>query len=254
VAHEPKLDAYVAQLGGALAKYAASSFTYTFTLYDDRQPVADPRKADLTTRAADGAAMPMDAFQGQAEEPVAVAGGPIFIPMSLLAAAPNESVFAFQLAHAIAHAALRHATRQATLTDRLGLDALRAQNTAVADRGATENSPGTVPLGMLQFSAAFERQADYAATLIVSQAGYSPEWMADYLSGLPARGKGGARFSGHPPPSERSKAIRAQFRRLPAATYAAATGGFVEAREMVWVRALFWCTLELYEKCDAKCE
>jgi predicted Zn-dependent protease len=217
VVHEPKLDAYITQLGATLAKYANSPFTYTFTVYEDRRPSRWPAGA--------GAAMPMDAFQGQAGEPVAVAGGPIFIPLSLLAAAPNEAVFAFQLAHAMAHIALRHATRQATRTELMGLDASGAQSTAVADR-----RPTAVPMGALAFSRSFERQADYVALLIVSQAGYSPESMAAYLSGQPVPERAAAVFSAHPPPSERSKAIRAKFESLPAATYTAATAGFAEAR------------------------
>jgi predicted Zn-dependent protease len=224
IVHEPKLAAYLTGLGATLAKYANSPFTYTFTVYEDRGPGSEPRKADLTRPAGAGAAMPMDAFQGQAGEPVAVAGGPIFIPLSLLAAAPNEAVFVFQLAHAMAHVALRHATKQATRTELMGLDASRAQNTAVADR-----RPTAVPMGVLAFSRAFERQADYLALRIVSQAGYSPEAMAAYLSGLPAPEKGVAVFSAHPSAGERSKAIRAKFESLPAATYTAATGGFAEA-------------------------
>jgi predicted Zn-dependent protease len=216
IVHEPKLDAYIAGLGATLATYAKSPFTYTFTVYEDRRPGTEPAGA--------GAVMPMDAFQGRAGEPVAVAGGPIFIPLSLLAAAPNEAVFAFQLAHAMAHIALRHATKQATRTELMGLDASRAQNTAVAYRRTT-----AVPLGVLAFSRAFEREADYVALRIVTQAGYSPEAMAAYLSGLPAPEKGVGVFSARPTSVERSKAIRAKFESLPAATYTAATGGFAEA-------------------------
>jgi len=233
IVHEPKLDAYIAQIGAALAKYANTPFTYTFTVYEDRRPGKEAQKADLTRPAGAGAAMPMDAFQGQAGEPVAVAGGPIFIPLSLLAAAPNEAVFAFQLAHAMAHIALRHTTKQATRTELMGLDASGAQSTAVADR-----RPTSFPMGMLQFSRAFEREADYVALLIVSQAAYSPESMAAYLSGQPVPERAAAVFSVHPPPGERSKAIRTKFESLPAATYTAATGGFAEARALAAKRPL----------------
>jgi predicted Zn-dependent protease len=217
IVHEPKLDVYIAQLGATLAKYANSRFTYTFMMYEDRRPSKAPAGA--------WAAMPMDAFQGQAGEPVAVAGGPIFVPLSLLAAAPDEAVLAFQLAHAMAHIAARHATRQATRTELLGLDASRAQTMPVADR-----RPTAVPLGWLAFARAFEREADYVALSIVSQAGYSPESMAAYLSGQPLPERGAAVLSAHPSPSERSKAIRTKFESLPASTYNAATGGFAEAR------------------------
>jgi len=220
----------MAQLGATLAKSAYTPFTYTFTIYEDRRPGSGPRKADLTRPAGAEAAMPADAFQGRAGEPVAVAGGPIFIPLSLLATAPDESVFAFQLAHAMAHIALRHATRQATRMDLMGIDASSgAQNTAITDVRLPANSTGTIPLGWIQFSRAFERQADYVALRIVSQASYSPESMAAYLGGQAAPEKTKSRFSAHPTPAERSKAIRAKFQSLPAATYTAATGSFAEA-------------------------
>lgn len=223
IVNEPKLDAYIAQVGAMLAKAAASQFVYTFTVYEDRRQLKQTQQADLTSPAVAAAVMPMDAFQVPAGEPVAVAGGPIFIPLSSLAAAPNEAVFAFQLAHAMAHVALRHATKQATRTELAGVDASSGQFTTIADRRLTQ-----FPLGMLQFARAFERQADYVALRIVSQSGYSPQAMADYLSGLPAPGR--AVFSAHPPPSERSRDIRAKSERLPATAYTTATGGFTEAR------------------------
>jgi len=226
IVHEPKLDAYMAQLGATLAKNATTPFTYTFTVYDDRKPGNGPWTAGSMRPADASAALPMDAFQGLAGEPLAVAGGPIFIPLSLLAAAPNESEFAFQLAHAMAHIALRHATKLATRTDLMGLDLSRAQNVALADR----RDSGATPLNMLAFSRAFERQADYVALRIVSLAGYSPESMAEYLSGQPAIEK--FAFSAHPAPGERAKAIRHELAKLPAAVYGAATGGFDEAREL----------------------
>jgi predicted Zn-dependent protease len=226
IVHEPKLDAYMAQLGAALAKNATAPFTYTLTVYEDRRPGNGPRMAGSKRPAGAGTAMPMDAFQGRAAEPVAVAGGPIFIPLSLLAAALNESEFAFQLAHAMAHIALRHATKLATRTDLMGLDLLRAQNVALADR----RDSGAIPLSVLAFSRAFERQADYVALRIVSLAGYSPESMAVYLSGQTATEK--APFSAHPASGERAKAIRHELEKLPAGAYGAATGGFDEAREM----------------------
>jgi predicted Zn-dependent protease len=224
IVHEPKLDAYVAHLGAALAKNATTPFTYTFAMYEDRRPGNGLGKGDLTRPAGSGAAMPMDAFQGRAGEPVAVAGGSIFIPLSLLAEAPNESEFAFQLAHSMAHIALRHATKEATRADRMGLDLVRAQNVVLGDR----RDSGAIPMGMLAFSQAFERQADYVALRIVSLAGYNPESMAAYLNAQPAT----ERISAHPAPRERAKAIRRELEKLAVGTYGAATGGFDEAKEM----------------------
>lgn len=223
IVQEPKLDAYVAQLGAALAKYADSPFTYTFTVYEDRRPGQEPPQAGSTMPSA-GPVMPLDAFRGQAGEPVAVAGGPIFIPMSLLASAPNEAVFAFQLAHAMAHTASRHQTRQATKLELMGISAQVAQDMPAGQRGMA------IPMGYVAFSRAAEREADYWAVQIVSQAGYSPEAMASYLSGEPDPKN--PVFSPRPIPSERAKAIRAELEKLPPASYSAATGGFDEAKTL----------------------
>lgn len=114
VVREPRLDAYVAGLSDALARHANSPFPYSVTLYEDRRRnVLPPAAGPAGTLPL----MPIDAFQcALAIEPASVAGGAIFVPMSLLANAPNEAVFAFQLAHAMAHIADRHATRFMTRT------------------------------------------------------------------------------------------------------------------------------------------
>jgi predicted Zn-dependent protease len=225
IVHEPKLDAYIAQLGAALAKYTDSPFTYTFTVYEDRRLSQQLPQPESTVPSA-GAALPMDAFRGQADEPIAVAGGPIFIPLSLLAAAPNEAVFAFQLAHAMAHIALRHQTRMATRTELMQISAQVAQNMPTADGDGQ-----AIPMGILAFSRAAEREADYLAVQIVARAGYNPEAMAAYLDGQPDPKH--PVFSARLVPSERAKAIRAEVDKvLPIATYAAATGGFDEARSL----------------------
>ena len=198
-------------------------FTYTFTVYEDRRPSQEPPQADPTVPSA-GAAMPLDAFRGPAAEPVAVAGGPIFIPMSLLANAPNEAVFAFQLAHAMAHTALRHQTRWATRAEFMDISTQVAQDMPTGQRGQA------IPIGYLAFSRANEREADYLAAQIVSRAGYSPEAMASYVSEQPAP-KNPA-FSPHPIPSDRAKAIRAELEMLPPDAYTAATGGFADAKAL----------------------
>jgi predicted Zn-dependent protease len=203
IVHEAKLDAYMAQLGATLAKYANSPFTYTFTVYMDRGPSQELLQAGITSPAAAWVAMPLDAFQGQAEEPVAVAGGPVYIPLSLLAAAPNEEVFAFQMAHAMAHIALHH----------------RAKLAARGEEGRVFN---------LNLARGYESEADYMAIRMVSQAGFSPEAMAAYLSRQASTES--VFFPVHASPIQRSRAIRSKSESLPAATYTAATAGFSDAR------------------------
>lgn len=225
IAHEPALDAYVAQLGAALARYANSPFAYTFALYEDRRT---PEPQTDSTVPAMLAAMPPDAFRGPAAEPVAVAGGFIFVPMSLLAGAPNEAVFAFQLAHAMAHVAARHPTRLATRMELMEISAQVAQN---ASMGSQREHPAA--LETIALSRAAEREADYLAVQTLSQAGYNPAPVAEYLSAQPAvQGSVAKAFAVRPTPSDRATAIRSEIQKLPTATYSASTGEFAEAKTL----------------------
>ena len=109
IIHDPKLDAYFSTIGGELVKSLPwspfPSGAFRFTIYDDRKSV------DVQSV---GMVMPQDALRFPGREPIAFAGGPIFVPLGLLVKSDNESVFAFYLAHAMAHVALRHSTRIAT--------------------------------------------------------------------------------------------------------------------------------------------
>ena len=102
IVDDRKLDSYFANLTAGFSKHAASPFSFRFRAYQDRQ-----------LRAITGLKfiMPQDAFLGKTTEPICVAGGFVYIPLSLLAGAPNETAFGFQVAHAMAHIALRHGTR-----------------------------------------------------------------------------------------------------------------------------------------------
>lgn len=200
----------------ALANYADSPFRFTFTVYEDRRPAAVYDGPSIL-----GVATPLDAFQGHAAEPVSVAGGPIFLPLGLIASAPEEAVLAFQLAHAMAHIAARHATKWATRTE-----LMQVQPTSMGGPA--------IPMGWLSFARAGEREADYLAVQTLMKAGYDPEAMADYLSQQPVQQQGSVSkvFSPHVPNKNRAAAIRAELEKLPPATYHAAAGGFAEAKAL----------------------
>jgi predicted Zn-dependent protease len=159
IVHEPTLDAYLSQLGSDLANHADPQFTYTFAWYDDRSPV---------TALPDPMVLPSDAFSAKPEEPVAIAGGHVLVPLRLLAAAPSESVFAFELAHAIAHIALRHATRQVTMLELapIGNRPLNAQEQR---------------LQAASLATMYERDADSLAARIMAEAGYDPQTAIQHL-------------------------------------------------------------------------
>jgi predicted Zn-dependent protease len=234
VIHEPKLDACLASLTAELAKYADPRFAYSVTVYEDRKPLGPLWAAMATARAF---LMPVDAFQGRPAEPVALPGGPILVPMSLLADAPDEAALAFQLAHAMAHVALRHSTRQATRQELLNIASatLHAQNvSAVAAVAIRSSVPAAMELGMLTFARAFELAADSMATGIVAEAGFDPGTVVAYLEGQPP--VDGARhprvFSAHPTMDRRAETVRAKLEKLPQREYGAQTGGFDEVKAL----------------------
>src|SRR5260221_7378197 len=146
VVHEAKMDAYITKLGLELAKDADPRFAYSFTVYEDRKPLA-VKSNEVAT--------PADAFRGHATEPVALPGGPILVPLSLLANAQNEAEFAFQLAHAMTHPSLRHSTRQATQGEIANLANIPVKGDQAADQ--------VMQIGFATFTRGFELEADKVA-------------------------------------------------------------------------------------------
>jgi predicted Zn-dependent protease len=128
---DARLDDYLSKLGAALAAQAGYSMPFRFTVFDDRKPF---------TAYPGELAMPADAFGSK--EPVALPGGFVFVPLSLLAGAPGEAELAFRLAHAMAHIARRHGSRRATreqLAAMLSVDvSIRTASLRVELSGATE--------------------------------------------------------------------------------------------------------------------
>ncbi len=203
---QPRLDAYVAKLTAALAQQTPGPFSYSVTVY-----------SAVTGSAAPRLAMPADALQYGATEPIAVAGGAIFLPLSMVADAPNEAVLVFQLAHAMAHISLRHATRMAT----------RAE---ISRAGA----PAAARMAFLEFARDLELEADGAAVRMLAGAGYDPAEVVSYLENLPPVGNEGMStvFSAHPTTAERLKTIRAEIQKLPARRYSAGSEEFESAKRL----------------------
>ena len=228
VVHEPKVDAYLANLTAKLVQYADPRFAYSFTVFEDRKPLPGLPWAAMAT--------PADAFEGPAAEPVAFAGGPILVPLSLLADAPDEAALAFQLAHAMAHISLRHATRQATREEILDIGTVALGTQKVSGPAAAaifSTQPLAMQLGMLAFARTFEREADTVATGIVAEAGYDPETVVAWLEGKPpAAARTPKVFSAHPTMDRRVVTVRARIERLPPRVYAAGTGGFDEVKAL----------------------
>ena len=208
IVHEPKLDTYISTIGGELRKTLPwspfSSGSYRFTVYDDR-------KLDVRSIAM---AMPQDAARVPAREPIALAGGPIFVPLGLLVNSENESIFAFHLAHAMAHVALRHSTR---IESRL--ESMR--------KNGNNRWPGSADSNAI-FVRRCELQADSTAAGMVIRARFDVEAVVRYLDGLPAFGFGLGRVEG----SQRAEAVRVEMKKMMVQVRPGGTGLFEEARRV----------------------
>jgi predicted Zn-dependent protease len=102
-------------------------------------------------------------------------GGIIIVSEHLILAARDEAEFAGMLAHAMAHAAGRHATRMLTRRE-------IAQERAYAGPDDWAETMRTQTLnGMLQFAREFEGAADLIATRAIAAAGLDPSAFAAYI-------------------------------------------------------------------------
>lgn len=155
IVRDPSIDAYFANMIAKLAGYMKSPFTYSVVVFVGGIPESS-RAAALV--------MPVDYMQADVREPVSVAGGTVFVPLYLLADAPCEEWLAFQVAHAMAHIASRHATRLESRLDVVRLDLVKMPMDPSMARH----------VALISFSRRFERDADAASVYTMSDAGYNP--------------------------------------------------------------------------------
>jgi predicted Zn-dependent protease len=161
----------VQRIAATLRPHAASPFQYHIVVFDDsvRRPI--PRALTI----------------GDNGEPLIVAGGWIFVPSS----ATN---YPAMLAHAMAHVALRHATRLDTRENLLQV----AVDTVPS--GVPKIVPAsmemTLPYATAQFARVFEREADAAAVATLKAAGYDPHVLVEYVKALPQGTRRATRIEG----------------------------------------------------------
>ncbi len=181
---------YVARLGRQLTQQTAGpKFLYAFTV------VADLPGSGYTLT----------------HEPMALPGGPIFIPAGLILEAQNTAELAAMMAHAIAHVADRDCTRSKTRADLMQIDA-----TAASQSGCWAGQAQTVPLEYLAFQRAFESQADYLAAQTMAKAGYDPAALAAYIRRVQQASKQRSQaFSPWPTVEERVKHIEKEIGKMP---------------------------------------
>ena len=121
------------------------------------------------------------------EEPNALSlpGGFFFVNAGLVALADSESEMAGAMAHEIAHIAARHGTRQATRGQIINIGTIPLIFWGGWTGYGVRQAAGlAIPLGFLQFSRSFEREADSLGLQYLYKTGYDPNTFVEFFEKL----------------------------------------------------------------------
>jgi predicted Zn-dependent protease len=141
----------------------------------------------------------------------ALPGGFFFVNSGLILKADSEAELAGVMAHEIGHVAARHGTRQATRGEIANLATIPLWFMGGwAGYGARQAASVLIPMGFLQFSRAFEAEADLLGLEYMYKAGYDPTAFVDFFEKVQAmeKKKPGTMskvFSTHPMTDDRIK-------------------------------------------------
>ncbi len=144
----------------------------------------------------------------------ALPGGFFFVNSGLILKAENEAELAGVMAHEIAHVAARHGTRQATRGQIANLATIPLIFMGGwAGYGIRQGASLLLPMGFLQFSRAFESEADMLGLEYMYKAGYDPTAFVDFFEKIETleKKKPGTMakvFSTHPLTDDRIRAAQ----------------------------------------------
>src|ERR1044072_1396191 len=185
------VDGYVESVGRRLvqaipAEYGHPEFRYSFDVVDARD---------------------INAF--------ALPGGPMFVNRGMIEAARTEGEMAGVMAHEISHVALRHATAQATETQKFQIGSVLGQIAGAVIGGGVGEVVGAASqigfgAGALRYSRKDETQADILGAQIMARAGYDPRDLANMFRTIAQQGGGSGGpewLSSHPNPGNREQRI-----------------------------------------------
>jgi predicted Zn-dependent protease len=147
----------------------------------------------------------------------ALPGGFFFVNSGLILQADTEAELAGVMAHEIAHVAARHGTRQATKGQLAQLMTIPLIfYGGWAGFGARQAAGVLIPIGFLQFSKAYESEADNLGLQYMYKAGYDPNALVDFFEKLQSleKKKPGTLdkfFSDHPPTGKRVVAVQKEI-------------------------------------------
>jgi hypothetical protein len=190
ILNDSEVESYVANVGRRLVaaippEFQHPEFRYTFRVVNARD---------------------INAF--------ALPGGPMYVNRGMIEAAHNEGEMAGVMAHEISHVALRHATAQATETQKAQIGSVLGQIAgAIIGGGAGQIIGGASQVGFgawaLKFSRKYESQADMLGSHIMANAGYDPRDLANMFRTIEQQGgsSGPEWLSSHPNPGNRYEAI-----------------------------------------------
>src|SRR5947209_1538675 len=150
----------------------------------------------------------------------ALPGGFFFVNSGLILKADSESELAGVMAHEIAHVAARHGTRQATRGEIINLASIPLIFMGGWTGYAIRQGAGlAIPLGFLNFSRAFEREADYLGLQYLYKTGYDPTSFVDFFEKIQSmeKKKPGTMskvFSTHPMTDDRIKSAQTEIQKI----------------------------------------
>lgn len=186
---DPKIAEYVNRIGQNIVRNSDAKVPFTIKVLDTEE---------------------VNAF--------ALPGGFFFVNSGLILKADTEAELAGVMAHEIAHVACRHGTKQATRGDLMQFGAIAASIALGGWTGyAIRQGMGlAIPMGYLQFSQEFERQADYYGLQYLYKAGYDPNAFVEFFEKVQTleKKKPGTLskvFSTHPMTDSRIKAAQKEI-------------------------------------------
>jgi len=150
----------------------------------------------------------------------ALPGGFFFVNSGLILKADTESELAGVMAHEIAHVAARHGTRQATRGTLINYASIPLIFMGGWTGYAIRQGAGlAIPLGFLNFSRGFEREADFLGLQYLYKAGYDPGAFVDFFEKIQSleKKKPGTIskvFSSHPMTDDRIKASQEEIQQV----------------------------------------
>src|SRR5579884_1269131 len=191
VVDDPVISEYVNRIGQNLVRNSDAKVPFTIKVLDSEE---------------------VNAF--------ALPGGFFFVNSGLILKADNEAELAGVMAHEIAHVAARHGTRQATRGEIINLASIPLIFMGGWTGYAIRQGAGlAIPLGFLNFSRGFEREADYLGLQYLYKTGYDPTSFVDFFEKIQSMekkkpGTVSKVFSTHPMTDDRIKAAQEEIQKI----------------------------------------